>query len=483
MDPTPNLQLPYIYAAQAQKHVTHNEAIRMLDALVQIAVADRDLTAPPATPAEGARYIVAASATGAWAGRDGEIAAWQDGAWAFYPAAAGWLAWVADESRLVVWNGTAWTEAATQSTNPTPLVGVNATADATNRLAVSSPASLLNHAGAGHQQKINKATPADTASVLYQTDFSGRAELGLAGDDDWRLKVSADGASWSEAVRVERATGRVYLPATPAPQNLLLNPRFQVNQRGFAGGPLAAGAYGFDRWKAGAGGCEISAANDVVSHVSGTLIQVVEAAMWDRWPLAPMVLSVDSLTGGDLNVTCGSASGTITAGAGRRSFAFTRPNSAANFSIELTPAAGPVTYRWPMLELGVQAGAWRARPLAEELRLCERYLQVWGGQGGAANQTIAPGFAGSATNTQCLLLFRAPLRTTPTVALAGTVATDFRIQVAGNNFLAPNAITPLTIATTGCAFNVAPSSNLTVGQATVLSLNGAAGRILVEAEL
>src|SRR5690606_18434255 len=56
---TPNLKLPYIAPAQAQKHVTHNEAIRALDALVHIAVEDRDLPEPPADPADGARYIVA----------------------------------------------------------------------------------------------------------------------------------------------------------------------------------------------------------------------------------------------------------------------------------------------------------------------------------------------------------------------------------------------------------------------------------------
>ena len=46
-DATTHLLLPYILAAQAQKHVTHNEALRILDGLVQLSVLDRDLTAPP----------------------------------------------------------------------------------------------------------------------------------------------------------------------------------------------------------------------------------------------------------------------------------------------------------------------------------------------------------------------------------------------------------------------------------------------------
>ena len=50
-DTTAHLALPFIMAAQAQKHVTMNEALRLLDGIVQLSVLDRDLTAPPASPA------------------------------------------------------------------------------------------------------------------------------------------------------------------------------------------------------------------------------------------------------------------------------------------------------------------------------------------------------------------------------------------------------------------------------------------------
>lgn len=208
MDTTPNLLLPYIMPAQAQKHVTHNEALRSLDALVQLSVADRDLAAPPASPAEGARYIVAASATGAWSGHKDHIAAYQDGAWQFLAPNEGWLVWVCDEDVLVVWNAAAWVAAqGVMSVNPVALVGINATADTTNRLAVSAPASLFDHAGAGHQQKINKAAAAQTGSMLFQTAYSGRAEIGLTGDDNLHFKVSANGSAWIDAFVIPAATG------------------------------------------------------------------------------------------------------------------------------------------------------------------------------------------------------------------------------------------------------------------------------------
>ncbi|MBI1386716.1 MAG: DUF2793 domain-containing protein [Rhizobiales bacterium] len=221
MDITPNLRLPFILEAQAQKHVTHNEAIRALDALVQIAVLDRDLTAPPLAPDDGDRYIAAAGATGDWSGKETEIAAWQDGAWAFYSPQPGWLAWIEDEASLLVFDGAAWAPATAvsggASLNPATggLVGINATADATNRLAVASAASLFNHAGTGgHQQKINKAIATDTASVLYQTGFSGRAEMGTTGDDDFHFKVSPDGSTWHEAILIDKDTGTVTFPNT-----------------------------------------------------------------------------------------------------------------------------------------------------------------------------------------------------------------------------------------------------------------------------
>lgn len=104
---TAHLALPYIEAAQAQKEVTHNEALNRLDALVQLAVLDRDLTAPPADPAEGDRYIVATGATDAWGGHDGEVAAWYGG-WIFLAPRPGWRAWVADEAVMLLYGGAGW---------------------------------------------------------------------------------------------------------------------------------------------------------------------------------------------------------------------------------------------------------------------------------------------------------------------------------------------------------------------------------------
>ena len=97
-----------------------------------------------------------------------------------YAPVEGWIAWIADEDVAVVWDGTTWsgltTGGGSGSGSFTTLAINGATADTTNRLSLNAPATLLNHDGAGHQLKINKAAAGDTASLLYQAAFARRAE-------------------------------------------------------------------------------------------------------------------------------------------------------------------------------------------------------------------------------------------------------------------------------------------------------------------
>ena len=108
MDTSTNLKLPYIQPAQAQKHLTHNEAIMALDVLAQICVLDKDLPEFVGSPTEGDCLIIASNASGEWLGKDKYITAYQDGAWMFYPPQIGWLTYVADEGQLYVYDGVDW---------------------------------------------------------------------------------------------------------------------------------------------------------------------------------------------------------------------------------------------------------------------------------------------------------------------------------------------------------------------------------------
>ncbi len=108
MTDTPRLALPVIEAAQAQKHVTHNEALSLLDALTQLAVESRTLAPPPASPAEGSCYIPASGATGAWSGWSGQIAVFSGGGWLRLLPVSGLKAWVKAERLTVTYEDGVW---------------------------------------------------------------------------------------------------------------------------------------------------------------------------------------------------------------------------------------------------------------------------------------------------------------------------------------------------------------------------------------
>lgn len=216
------LALPFLDAAQSQKHVTHNEALVALDTLVHLSVKMRDMLAPPATPAEGDRYLLSGNPTGAFSGHAGAIAAFDSGGWAFLSPRAGWRCFVESEALLLLHDGAAWRDAGSgvrELQNLTRL-GVGASADANNPLLAKLNSALFTarsvaEGGAGDLRlTLNKSAVGNTVSQIYQTNFSGRAETGLAGDDRFHLKVSPDGTNWTEALFVDASTGLVSLPRT-----------------------------------------------------------------------------------------------------------------------------------------------------------------------------------------------------------------------------------------------------------------------------
>ena len=265
MPNSPLLALPYLASAQAQKHVTHNEALSLIDGLLHLSVISRSLSTPPGVVVDGDRYLVAASPTGDWLGQAGLVALRMEGAWRFLTPRKGWRLWVEAENLLLVFDGASWVGSSTptQLQNLT-LLGVNATADATNKLAVSSSSVLFNHAGAGIQFKVNKNAAANTASLLFQDNFSGRAELGLTGDDNLHFKVSADGSTFFESLIVTGTNGLVTIknnavldpqaadPTTPTNGQLWYNStsgKFRARQNGASidvvgGGGVADGDKG-----------------------------------------------------------------------------------------------------------------------------------------------------------------------------------------------------------------------------------------------
>jgi len=83
MSATPRLKLPYITPGQAQKDLSHNEALRRIDMLVAPAVETPPVNEPPANAAPGECYIVGAEPSGDWDGRANSLAGYSDSGWRF----------------------------------------------------------------------------------------------------------------------------------------------------------------------------------------------------------------------------------------------------------------------------------------------------------------------------------------------------------------------------------------------------------------
>ncbi len=292
----------YLLPAQAQKHITINEAIRKLDQFLHLTVVSIQRTEPPQSYPAGARYLVAENASGDWAGQDHKLAIEEDGGWQFYTPKVGWRIWDEEQKQLRVYDGTDWQtinaagadhthdiedvtdlqssldEKAEKNDvsaldqrvsiiegqqgqagngnenglNNLPLLGVNTTADATNKLSVKSEAVLLDNNGGDAQTKINKSASTDTASLLFQSNYKGHAEIGLLGDDHFHLKISPDGNNWSEAFIIDKNTGQVNFHKVPqiggavlVQKNYLINGGFNIWQRGTN---FTAQGYSADRW-------------------------------------------------------------------------------------------------------------------------------------------------------------------------------------------------------------------------------------------
>jgi hypothetical protein len=152
------LTLDEIVESQANKYLTHNTALRQIEAKT-IRVISRTTSAQPATPTAGDTYIVPASATGDdWSGEDGKLAHYYNSAWAFYTPFEGQRLWVNDEDDIIVYDGSSWTAFADiyasvdspaltgTPTAPTAAAGTNTTQIATTEFVSTAVSNLIDSA-------------------------------------------------------------------------------------------------------------------------------------------------------------------------------------------------------------------------------------------------------------------------------------------------------------------------------------------------
>lgn len=171
MSDTPRFAMPLLDAAQAQKHVTVNEALMRADLLGAARVESRGLAGPPAGPADGEVHIVGAGATGAWAGHDGALALYLNGGWNFVAPWGGCTVWVATERARLTWDGGFWV--------------AGHVAGSPGGAATLARVVEMDHALSGTVSTTAPVIP-DKAVVLGVT---GRVVTGIIGASGWSLGV------------------------------------------------------------------------------------------------------------------------------------------------------------------------------------------------------------------------------------------------------------------------------------------------------
>lgn len=232
-DFTPKLGLPYLLPNQAQKHVTVNESLRRLDTLVLTAVEGKDANEPSLSPNEGETWLTGNSPSGLWQDMPNRLAFWTDGAWHFEVPQPGWRVYDKSQSQLIVFDGTTWIAVGGETQNLS-FLGLATIADEANPFAARLNAALftareVNDFGSGDLRvTLNKEMSSNTGSVLFQSGWSGRAEIGLVGNDDFTLRVSADGSNWINALQVNGGNGHIGIGKDPTVDEALrVNGRFR----------------------------------------------------------------------------------------------------------------------------------------------------------------------------------------------------------------------------------------------------------------
>jgi hypothetical protein len=219
---TPRHDLPLLAAGQAQKHVTVNEALIDLDARLQLHLEALDMVEPPAAPAIGQMFGLASAPTGPWSGHGGKLALFLPEGWRLMTPGVGWRASVGAACVVHVHDGAAWVPAAAREFSVTGRLGVGAAADAANPVVMRGNGMLLDAStqpgpdSGDVRLRMNRAAASDVCSLLFQTGYSGRAEIGLSAANALEVRVSPDGSSFATALAVSPQTGIVRFPAQPA---------------------------------------------------------------------------------------------------------------------------------------------------------------------------------------------------------------------------------------------------------------------------
>jgi hypothetical protein len=217
-DFTNSIKLPLLFPSQADKHVTVNQSLQKIDTVLMASVTAIGQNTPPSAPTENLKVLVGAQPTGIFVGRTNQLATYLDDDWQFALPQIGWIVFASTEQRYLAFNGTNWSDLGKKlgAVQDIPLLGLGTSADPTAPFAAKLNSALWTalspaEGGSGSLRiALNKSSSTQTGSILFQSNYIGRAEFGLVGTDAFSMRVSNDGTNWDTALRLVTG-GRVEL--------------------------------------------------------------------------------------------------------------------------------------------------------------------------------------------------------------------------------------------------------------------------------
>ena len=105
---TPRLALPLLAAGQAQKEMSHNEALARIDLTLHGNILEADTNIPPEDPEPGQCWILGDAPEGGWTGHAGEVAGWSGGGWRFVAPCEGMRLWLGENGGFALFSGGEW---------------------------------------------------------------------------------------------------------------------------------------------------------------------------------------------------------------------------------------------------------------------------------------------------------------------------------------------------------------------------------------
>ncbi|RDD63491.1 hypothetical protein [Ferruginivarius sediminum] len=388
----------------------------------------------------------------------------------------------------------------------TPSAAVHAI-DTQDRAGVDEVANIVqaNHPD-GRLLLIRVASAERTVVVRHQAGGAGEVRLAdgrdltLDAPGKWLL-LKRSGTQWEEILRthgLDRAAARAFdgfvdpvldradagaldgvdaLNGGPLAgmRNRLINGDFRINQRGFGGGWLAAGAYGYDRWAAGPDGADVTAGpGGLVTLRGGSVVQPMEAP-----ELAGQTVTVSvEEPSADLDVSVAGMTRRVVAGYGRRGASFELPRTVTEtVHVELAVAGEPATFRRVQLEPGRVATPFEHRFRATEEALCQRYYFLRAG-----DTALYAGMTAETADARVFIPTPVTLRSVPAIR---PLEPPLRIEAVGNGAVdsSASALARLSLETGGIAGMFRARRVGGFQCLTVRLLGGGSGMIEFDAEI